>query len=209
MTATAAPRPMVDRSDFRTVTTGGARLGAVVGAGVLAFALISSLVPEGGMRAGLQAILVLATGAGVAFLPAHWVTPRNGDGIAGAAALGLCGVVAFTAIDVALLHPLNHFVTIYPWTWDRIGGGSTWWYLPIWWMLGTLLPWMGALLVARTAAHGVPTFGRTAGPVLVGAIILAVITRFAWPAVPMPVAAGAGFSVALVALAALALARRG
>jgi hypothetical protein len=200
---------MADRSDFRTVTTGGAKVGALVGAGVLAFAVISSLLPEGGMRSGVQAIVVLATGAGVAFLPAHWVTPRNGDGIAGTAALGLCGVVAFTAIDVVLLRPLNHIVTIYPWTWDRIGGGSTWWYLPIWWMLGTLLPWMGGLLVAGTASRGAPTLARTAGPVLVGAAILAIIARLAWPAVPTPVAAGAGFSVALVALAALAVARKG
>ena len=209
MTATAAPPAVADRSDFRTVTTGGGKLGALVGAAVLAFALISSLLPAGGLRGGVQALLVLATGACVAFLPAHWVAPRNGDGIAGTAALGLCGVVALTAIDVALLRPLNHFVTIYPWTWDRIGGGSTWWYLPIWWMLGTLLPWMGALLVARTAERGTPTFGRTVGPVLVGAVILAIIARLAWPVVPTPVVAAGGFSVTLVVLTLLALARRG
>ena len=209
MTASAAPSTMADRSDFRTVTTGGAKLGAVVGVGVLAFALISSLVPEGGTRGGLQAAIVLATGACAAFLPAHWVAPRNGDGIAGTAAVGLCGVVAFTAIDVALLRPLNHLVTIYPWTWDRIGGGSTWWYLPIWWMLGTLLAWMGALLVAGSASRGAPTFARTAGPVIVGAVILAVIARLVWPVIPTPVAAAAGFSVALVALATLGLARKG
>jgi hypothetical protein len=208
MTASAASSTMADRSDFRTVTVGGARLGAVAGAGVLAFALISSIVPAGAGRAALQALIVLATGVGVAFLPARWVAPRSGDGIAGAAALGLCGTVAFTAVDVVLLRPLNHVVTIYPWTWDRIGGGSTWWYLPIWWMLGTLLPWMAALLVAETASRGEPTLGRTAGPVVVGAVVLAVIARLAWPAVAIPVAAGAGFAVALVALTLVARARR-
>jgi hypothetical protein len=76
-------------------------------------------------------------------------------------------------------------------------------------MLGTLLPWMGALLVARAAAGSAPTFARTAGPVLVGAVILAIIARLALPAVPTPVAAAGGFTVALVALTILGLARKG
>src|SRR5262249_61063442 len=42
----------------------------------------------------------------------------------------------------------------YPWTWDAVAGGSTWWYLPIWWMLGTFLAWMGTIVTAGRAARG-------------------------------------------------------
>src|SRR5256885_5665811 len=68
---------------------------------------------------------------------------------------GPVGTVVFSAIDIVLLRPFK----AYPWTWDAIGGGSTWWYLPIWWMLGTFLAWMGGIV---TAAGSEATLGRRA-----------------------------------------------
>src|SRR5205814_1715495 len=83
-------------------------------------------------RGAVEALTVLGAGLAVAFLPARWTGARSTEGIAGAAAMGLVGTVVFSAIDIVLLRPFK----AYPWTWDAIGGGSTWWYLPIWWMLG-------------------------------------------------------------------------
>src|SRR2546426_1015479 len=155
MSATAAPAAS-DRSDFRTVTVGGAKLGVATAVAVVAFLAASRLVPvAAGLRGGVTALIVLAAGLAVAFLPAQWTAARSTEGIAGSAALGLVGTVVFSAIDIVLLRPFK----AYPWTWDAIGGGSTWWYLPIWWMLGTFLAWMGSsvgLWAGALVAAGFP-----------------------------------------------------
>src|SRR6266542_1305288 len=122
MSATAAPLAS-DRSDVRTVTTSGAKLGVAAG-----------------------------------FLPGLWTAARATEGIAGAAAIGLVGSLVFSAIDIALLRPFH----AYPWTWDAVGGGSSWWYLPVWWMLGTFVAWMGAIVTAGGAARGEATLVRRA-----------------------------------------------
>ena len=94
----------------------------------------------------------------------------------------------------------------YPWTWDAIGGGSTWWYLPIWWMLGTFLAWMGGIV---TAASGEATLARRALPAVAGTIIVMAIGRLAGVPVAFPVVTGAAFTLVLAALALVALARKG
>src|SRR5207248_8640634 len=142
MSATAAPAQ--DRSDFRTVTTGGALVGLVTGVAVVLFVAASRTLAGGLVREGVEALLVIAAAVVVAFFPAQWTAARTTDGIAGAAAVGLVGTVVFSAIDIVLLRPFK----AYPWTWDAIGGGSTWWYLPIWCMLGTFLAWMGGIVTA-------------------------------------------------------------
>jgi hypothetical protein len=203
MSATAAPL-RADRSDFRTVTVGGAKLGLITAAAVLAFLLVSRHVPGHGTQRVLETLLVLAAGVAVTFLPARWTTARSAEGVAGAAAMGLVGTVAFMAIDIILLRPFK----AYPWTWDAVGGNSTWWYLPIWWMLGTFLAWMGGLVTAGHAAGAETTLLRTATPALVGAIVLTTAARLAGLPLPLPAAAGAGFTVALAVLALVALARK-
>jgi cobalamin biosynthesis protein CobD/CbiB len=55
--------------------------------------------------------------------------------------------VVFLVIDVSLLQPLG----VYTNRWLQIGGGSNWWYHPVWWMVGTFLPWMGAQILASQA----------------------------------------------------------
>src|SRR5207244_9694070 len=121
-----------DCSDIRSVTVGRAKLRVATAVAVAAFLAASRLVPiTGGLRGGVEALIVLVAGVAVAFLPAQWTAARSTEGIAGAAAVGLIATVVFSGIDIVLLRPFK----AYPWTWDAIGGGSTWWYLPIWWML--------------------------------------------------------------------------
>ena len=201
MSATVAPAAS-DRSDFRTVTVGGAKIGVATAIAVVAFLAAVRLVPiAGGLRGGVLVLIVLAAGLAAAFLPAEWTAARSTEGIAGAAAVGLVGTVVFSAIDIVLLRPFK----AYPWTWDAIGGGSTWWYLPIWWMLGTFLAWMGGIV---TAASGEATLARRALPAVAGTIIVAAIGRLAGATVAFPVVTGAAFTLVLAALALVALARK-
>jgi hypothetical protein len=200
-----------DRSDFRTVTVGGAGIGLVTGVAVVVFLAVTRTVPDGGgLRGAVEALIVLGAGIAVAFLPASWTGARGAEGIAGAAAIGLVGTVVFSAIDIVLFRPFK----AYPWTWDAIGGGSTWWYLPVWWQLGTFLAWMGGIVTAGAAgaggaaARGEMTLVRRAMPVGVATVIGAVVARLAL-GLALPVATGGAFTVVLAAFAVIALARKG
>ena len=195
-----------DRSDFRTVMVGGTQIGVLTAAAVVVFLIVSRQVAAGMSQRALEALIVLATGTAVSFLPARLTQARHVEGIAGAAAVGLWGTVVFTAFDIAVLRPFQ----AYPWTWDAIGGGSTWWYLPIWWMLGTFLAWTGGIVSAARAARGETSLVRAATPVLLGAVVLVVVARLArlGLGLVLPAEAGAGFAIALAALAVVALARK-
>jgi hypothetical protein len=203
MSASVAPTT-TDRSDFRTVMVSGTKLGALTATAVVLFLLASRFAPEGGVRRGLEALVVLVAGVLVSLLPGRWTAARHTEGIAGAAAIGLWGTIVFMAIDIVLLRP----VKAYPWTWDAIGGGSTWWYLPLWWMLGTFLAWMGAIITAAQAARGEATLVRTAAPAIVGAVLLVTVARLVGLQLALPVQAGAGFTIVLAVLAVVALARK-
>jgi hypothetical protein len=199
MSAPAAT-PAQDRSDFRTVTLGGALVGVVTGVAVVLVVAASRNLAGDAVRGGVEALVVLAAAVVVAFFPAQWTVARGTEGIAGAAAVGLVGTVVFSAIDIVLLRPFK----AYPWTWDAIGGGSTWWYLPVWWMLGTFLAWMGGIVTASQA-----TLGRSALPAIAGAVIVAAIARLAGLGVALPAAVGGAFTIVLAALALVALTRKG
>ena len=198
-----------DRSEFRHVLAGGTRVGLTVGAAVVIYLLVSRYVPAGMARAIVQTLVVLAAAVAASLLPAAWTAARSAEGIAGAAAVGLWGTIVFMAIDVVILRPLNHVVHTYPWTWDAVGGGSTWWYLPIWWMLGTFVAWMGGLLTAGRAARGAATtLGGLAMPILAGTILLTAIAGIARLGIYVPVAAGAAYTISLTVLAVVAIAPR-
>jgi len=201
MSATAAPAT-IDRSDFRTVVTGGIKLALITGVLVALYLLVARLVPGTAGTVG-EVILVLAGGVVMAFLPARWCGARNVEGIAGAAATGLCGTVAFSVLDLAVFRPAH----AYPWTWDDFGGGTTWWYLPMWWMLGTFISWQGGIVSAAHAGRGEERIARIAAPVVIGAVVIAVVAALAHVSVVAPVAAGIGFAVTLVASAIIGLAR--
>src|SRR6185503_7109100 len=162
------------------------------------------LLPAGIVASILETIIVLGAAVLVTFLPGFFATSRTVQGVAGAAAIGLWGTIVFMAVDVVLLRPFK----AYPWTWDAVGGGSTWWYLAIWWMLGTFTGWMGALVTAQRYDRGTPTMASLAlPPVGVGALV-AIVGRVAGCSVVLPVTAGAGFLVTLVVLVLAGFARR-
>jgi hypothetical protein len=214
-TGTASPPPApsptaVDRSDFRNIMLSGAKIGLMTAVAVLVYAALSRAVPAGLAREVILAIVVLTTATLVSLLPALWVVARGIEGIAGAAAVGLWGTIVFSAIDIVVLRPANHVITIYPWTWDAVGGLSTWWYLPIWWMLGTYVAWMGGLLTAGRAARGSPppTLQSVGVPIVAGAALIAVIGRIAASPIMLPIAAGAGYALTLTLLAVAAVARK-
>ena len=206
MTTSAAPAA-TDRSDFRTVMSAGAKIGALIGFAVVVFLVVTRALGPGAARAAAQTLVVLAAAAAAAFLPAFWAAPRTTEGVAGSAAIGLWGTIVFSVIDIALFRPLR----AYPWTWDAVGGGSTWWYLPMWWMLGTYLAWLGGLLWAQrqTRGGGEVSIGRIALPVVAGAVALAAVATLARLGIVLPVAAGGGFAITLTVLAVAGIARKG
>lgn len=195
----------VDRSEFRHVLFSGTIVGAVTAAAVIIYLIVSRLLPPGIITALLQTIVVIAGGIAATFLPGFFATSRTTQGVASAAAIGLWGTIVFMSIDIILLRPFK----VYPWTWDAVGGGSTWWYLPIWWMLGTLLAWLGGIVTAGRAARG----GNTAiqslaisplAGALGGALGLGLSGL-----VYVPVAAGAGFVVTMIVFAIIVISRKG
>lgn len=192
---------VTDRSDFRTVLVSGTKTGVVTGGAVVAYLVLVRFLPAGIPRDAMTSLLVLAAGVLVSLLPGAWAAARNTEGIAGAAAIGLWGTVVFMAIDIVLLRPFK----AYPWTWDAIGGGSSWWYLPIWWMLGTFLAWMGGMLTAGRHARGQATLAQIALPIVVGAVGLAVAGKLLGCPVRLPVLAGGGYTLSLTALALVSL----
>lgn len=204
-TAAGAPNT-TDRSDLRHILLGGTRLGFTIGAAVIIYLLVSRRVPDGIAQALLQTVVVIAAAVAATFLPAQWTTARGTEGIAAAAAVGLWGTIVFMAIDVIVLRPLK----AYPWTWDAIGGGSTWWYLPIWWMLGTFVAWLGGLVTATRARRGGKTsIVALSIPLVLGAVGFAAGSGLGQVGIAMPVAAGAGFTAVLIVFAVVAALRKG
>jgi hypothetical protein len=201
---TAATQPAADRADVRTIVMGGVQLGIVTTIGVVTFALLSRAL-TGRPEALVQAGLIAAGGLVFSYLPAVSVRPRTVDGIAWAAMVGLLGALTFTVVDTALLRPLH----LYHWTWDAIGGGSGFWYLPVWWMGSAVLAWLGALAVA-TAGRG----GRLPNPWMTGAAtttlaIMLFVIGLAFSLLPFHGASMAlAFSAALVLHVAILAATR-
>lgn len=141
-------------------------LGVVTAVVVVLLSFITRLT-SGLVETVAGGIVLLAGLTAVTLLPGLWTRARTIEGIAGAAGIGLASTVVFLLIDVALLQPLG----IYTNRWREVGGGSNWWYHPVWWMVGTFLPWMGALILANRAARG-----RTgsAGAIMITALLGAV-----------------------------------
>ena len=195
-----------DRPEFQQILVSGTIVGVIVSVTVLLYLIVARLLPPGMITALLETVPVLAGGVAAAFLPGFYATARTTQGVAVAAAIGLWGTIVFMAIDIILLRPFK----AYPWTWDAVGGGSTWWYLPIWWMLGTFVAWMGGLVTAGRAARGGDVaIAALALPVVIGGVILAFVATLARLHIYFPVAAGGGFALVLTVLALAAIARKG
>jgi len=202
---TTSPSTAVDRSEFRHILLSGTWVGLITALSVIVFLLVARLPLPGIVAALIETVIVLAAGVAVTFLPGSFAAARTTQGIASAAAIGLWGTVVFMAVDIILLRPFH----AYPWTWDAVGGGSTWWYLPIWWMLGTLLAWLGALVTAgRVARGGDPSIRALSIPLLSGGVGVALGLGLGG-LVYMPVAGGAGFALTLIVFALVVIARKG
>ena len=160
------------RADVRTIVGGGVKLGALTAIGVVVFALASRPL-TGSAEFVVQSALVLVGGALFAYLPAAWVRPTDVDSIGWAALLGLLGALVFTVIDTVALRPVG----IYHWTWDAIGGGSGFWYVPVWWMAATILAWLGSWIAAiAIGTRGAFNLVVTAGPTIaLGLVVFAVL----------------------------------
>ena len=193
-----------DRSNFTNVLASGTKVGLAIGVLVVAFLAVSRLMPAGSGQSAVQTLIVLAGGCVASLLPGEWAAARETEGVAGAAAIGLWGTVVFSAFDIILLRPFKAF----PWTWDAIGGGSTWWYLPVWWMLGTFLAWMGGMLVAGRNARHPTSVVQLAIPVLIGAVVIGILARALGCPEGLPVTGGAGFVITLTVLALVSLIRK-
>ncbi|HET7111098.1 MAG TPA: hypothetical protein VFI41_09490 [Gemmatimonadales bacterium] len=123
----------------------------------------------------LGAIVLLIGLSGVVVMPGLWTRARTIEGIAGAAGIGLGATVVFMLVDVALLQPAG----IYTNRWAEIGGFSNWWYHPVWWMLGTFLPWFGAMTLASRAVRGKSvSIPGVMIPAVICAVALAIIAVF-------------------------------
>lgn len=143
-------------------------LGLITAVVVVALAFVTRLM-DGVIEAVVGGVVLLFGLTAVTTLPGLWTRARTIEGIAGAAGIGLAATVVFLLVDVALLQPLG----VYTNRWREIGGGSNWWYHPVWWMVGTFLPWMGALILANRARRGrSDSIGATMGIALVAALVL-------------------------------------
>ena len=143
-------------------------LGVVTAIVVVLLSFITRLT-SGIVETVAGGIALLAGLTAVTVLPGLWTRARTIEGIAGAAGIGLAATVVFLLIDVALLQPLGMYTN----RWREVGGGSNWWYHPVWWMVGTFLPWMGALILANRARRGKSdSVGGTMGVALIAALVL-------------------------------------
>ena len=148
----------IDRTDVPFIVRGAVKIGLITAIAVLLYSLVSRFT-NGVVESALK-VLIVAMGAYlVTFLPGQWTRARTIEGIAGAAGIGLAGAVVYLLVDVTLLQRIGTYTN----RWREIGGGSNWWYHPVWWMVGTFLPWMGAFMIANQAARGGVSVSRAAG----------------------------------------------
>ncbi len=166
-----------DQTEIPNIVRASIKLGLIQTAIIVLMAIVSRSVDGPAETAGLAVLLLigLAVSAG---LPGIWTNARTIEGIAGAAGIGLAAAAVFMVIDMAVLQPVQLWTN----RWREIGGGSNWWYHPIWWMVDAFLALMGAWVLANQAARGQrPSLGMLMGlsvglTLVVGA--LAVVFHF-------------------------------
>ena len=161
-----------DLTNVPAIVTGAVKLGLLEAAIVLLVSLVSRLLPNGTLQTVLLGAIITAALAAVMLLPGLWTRPRTIEGIAGAAGIGLAAAVVFLLVDITLLQNIG----TYGHRWFELGGGSNWWYHPVWWMVGTFLPWLGAWTLANQLARaGTPSPGRAFVTALGCGLVLAVV----------------------------------
>lgn len=150
-----------DLTDVPFIVRGAVLLGLFEAVAVLLISLASRFL-GGPVETVVLAVLLLVALAPVTLLPGIWTRARTIEGIAGAAGIGLGATVVFLLVDVVLLQHIGTYTN----RWLQIGG-SNWWYHPVWWMVGTYLPWLGAWILANQLARN----GRVSAPAAYGTTI--------------------------------------
>ena len=142
-----------DQTELPNIVRASIKLGLIQTAIIVLIGVVT-LVTEGPAEHAGMAVLLLIGFAVSAGLPGIWTNARTIEGIAGAAGIGLAASAVFMILDMVLLQ--GNFLPFALWTnrWRAIGGGSNWWYHPIWWMVDCYLAWMGAWFLANQAAKG-------------------------------------------------------
>jgi hypothetical protein len=165
-----------DRTDVPSILRAGAKLGLLQSVFIAVFAVLQVRL-EGTIELVVCGVIFLIALALTIVLPGYWTRARTIEGIAGAAGIGLGATVVFLLIDVVLLQHIGTYTN----RWYEIGR-SNWWYHPVWWMVGTFLPWMGAWILAnqldRNGRVSVPAAFGTAVAFAVLAAIVAILVGF-------------------------------
>lgn len=133
-----------DATEVPQILRGAMQLGLIQAIAVFAVSLINRNL-EGTADHALTGVVVTLGLAATILLPGLRTRPRSIEGIAGAAGIGLGAAFTFLILDLVLLQPLHTYTN----RWHEVGGGSNWWYHPVWWMVGTYLSWMGAWILAN------------------------------------------------------------
>ena len=144
---------LADQTEIPLIVRASIKLGIIQTVIIVLMGLVSRGF-DGPVEAAGLALLLLVGLAVSAGLPGIWTNARTIEGIAGAAGIGLAASAVFMILDMAFLQG-----NIFPfalWTnrWREIGGGSNWWYHPVWWMTDSYIAWMGAWVLANQAAKG-------------------------------------------------------
>jgi hypothetical protein len=161
-----------DVTDVPWIVRGAGKLGLIEAGTVLLFSLASRFLTRGPVETVVFAVILLVGIAAVALLPGLWTRPRTIEGIAGAAGIGLSATFVFLLLDVSILQNIGTYGN----RWLEIGGGSNWWYHPVWWMAGTFVSWMGAWLLANLdARRGRTSAGLAFVMIVACSLLLAVI----------------------------------
>jgi hypothetical protein len=151
----------------------------------------------------IQSLFVLAGGAIATYFPARAVRPRSVEAVGWSAFIGVIGAWTFTALDIIVLRPLS----IYNWRWDAIGGGSAWWYIPVWWMGAATLAGLGGMVYSsrfrgRTDAN---PFSLAAQAIAIAVVLFAIaavtqVTPFSAAAAALAFAIAVAIQVPMTAV---------
>ena len=135
-----------DNTGLRRIVRGSITLALIQAVVVVVVSVINKSL-DGSVDHALTGIVVFIGAMITVFYPDTMTRPRTIEGIAGAAGIGLGATWAFLLLDAFILQTFH----VYTNRWREIGGGSIWWYLPVWWMVGTYLSWMGGWILANQA----------------------------------------------------------
>jgi hypothetical protein len=197
MTSALAMDATHDQTSLPNIIRSGIKLGLLQCVLIAAFGYLQPRL-EGVAELLICGVILLIGIAATIVLPGQWTRARTIEGIAGAAGIGLAAAWVFLVVDVVAFQPLH----LYTNRWLEIGGGSNWWYHPVWWMVGTYLTWQGGWIQANQAAKS-----GSASPIalVMGTLVLAAVCLAIGILLGVPHATWGLGGLAVAVLPALAL----